>query len=120
MSKLGKPIRKHDREFKLQAVQLALKGGRPIKQVSQDLGLHYSLLLKWIREFKQDSNDAFPGHGVLKPKDEAMYRLEKELALVKEERDILKNVTYTLGVCVPGSESWQVSNGSLRSVYAYR
>jgi transposase len=34
--------------------------------------------------------DAFPGHGRLKPADEELRRLKRELQIVTQERDILK------------------------------
>ena len=38
----------------------------------------------------EDTAHAFPGKGHLKPADEQMRCLKKELTDVKEERDILK------------------------------
>jgi transposase len=37
-----------------------------------------------------DPDQAFPGKGKLKPDDEELRRLRRELDVVKEERDILK------------------------------
>lgn len=82
--------RKYDREFKLEAVRLVTEGGRSVPEVARDLGIHENLLYNWRRKFLCDTNHAFPGIGHLKPADEELRRLKKELADTKEERDILK------------------------------
>jgi transposase len=82
--------RKYDREFKLEAVRLVTQGGRPVVEVARDLGVHENLLYNWRQKYLDDTAHAFPGKGYLKPADEEMRRLKKELTDVKEERDILK------------------------------
>jgi transposase len=39
---------------------------------------------------KKDGAEAFPGQGHLKPSDAKVMQLRKELAIAREERDILK------------------------------
>jgi transposase len=82
--------RKYDREFKLEAVRLVTQGGRSVVEVAKDLGIHENLLYNWRRKYLDDTAHSFPGKGHLKPADEEMRRLKKELLDVKEERDILK------------------------------
>jgi transposase len=82
--------RKYDREFKLEALRLVTDGGRPVAEVARDLGIHENLLYNWRRKYLEDRVHSFPGKGHLKPADEEMRRLKKELTDVKEERDILK------------------------------
>ena len=82
--------RKYDREFKLEAVRLVTQGGRPVVEVARDLGVNENLLYNWRRKYLDDTVYAFPGKGHLKPADEQMRCLKKELTDVKEERDILK------------------------------
>ncbi len=60
--------RKFGREFKAEAVRLVTEGGRTV----------------------EDPAGSFPGKGRLKPQDEELARLQKELSAVREERDILK------------------------------
>ena len=47
-------------------------------------------LAAWTKEFKEQGEKSFPGSGSLKPCNEELFRLRKELADVKQERDILK------------------------------
>lgn len=82
--------RKYDREFKLEAVRLVTDGGRAVPEVARDLGIHENLLYNWRKKYFDDANHAFPGKGHLKPADEELRRLKKDLADVREERDILK------------------------------
>ena len=48
------------------------------------------MLRKWVREQATDSGSAFPGDGVMKPEQQEIERLRRELARMKAERDILK------------------------------
>ena len=80
----------YDREFNLSAVNLVLEKHQPVTKVARDLGISVNSLHKWKQWFLQDSRNSFPGHGRLNGRDEELRRLKRELAVVKEERDILK------------------------------
>jgi transposase len=54
------------------------------------LGVHENVLGKWVRMFKDDPQQSFPGRGKMKPDDAEVARLRRELAKTKAERDILK------------------------------
>ena len=45
---------------------------------------------RWRHEYAADEVQAFPGKGKLKPRDEELAALKRELRLVQQERDILK------------------------------
>ena len=83
-------IRAYDKEFKLNAINLHLEKGRTPKQISQELGIPKSTLVSWIYTHKKEGSDSFPGKGYLKPLDVQVIHLRKELAIAREERDILK------------------------------
>ena len=89
---LGGKRRKYDSEFKREAVKLVLEGGRVASEVAKGLGINENVLYRWIKQYREDPENAFPGKGKLKPEDEELRRLRRELADVKEERDILKKV----------------------------
>ncbi len=82
--------RKFDSEFKQDAVRLVIDGGRTVAEVARGLGIHENLLWKWKREYLNNGAHAFPGKGRLKPEDEELRRLKRELVDTREERDILK------------------------------
>jgi transposase len=82
--------RKYDREFIVEAVKMVLEGGRKVPEVARNLGINENVLYRWKSKYLNDPDNAFPGKGHLKPDDEKMKRLEKELYRVTRERDILK------------------------------
>ena len=82
--------RDYDREFKVEAVRLALSDGHTIKEVSEDLGVHYSVLRRWIREYREDAEGSFPGKGRLSPDQEELRKVQRENVRLRQERDILK------------------------------
>jgi len=82
--------RKFDREFKVETVRLITERGMSLAQVARDLDIHENVLRKWKNQYLEDVQNAFPGKGRLKPEEEELRRLKRELADVKEERDILK------------------------------
>jgi transposase len=87
-----KPTRRQfPRAFKVEAVELLLRGDKKAVEVARNLGIRVELLYRWKNEYVSSRADAFPGTGHLTdPEDERMRKLERELASVTEERDILK------------------------------
>ena len=82
--------RKFSREFKLEAVKLVRDRGVSAAQAAHDLDVHENVLRKWVKEFASDPRHAFPGHGQMKPEQQEIDRLRREVARLKAERDILK------------------------------
>ena len=82
--------RKFSREFKLEAVKLVRERGVSAAQAGRDLDVHENVLRKWVKEFAGDPSHAFPGHGQMKPEQQEIDRLRREVARLKAERDILK------------------------------
>ena len=90
---MGTPRRKHSREFKLEAVKLVVEQGRTVYDVAQSLGVNPGLLQRWKSQLKSEGALAFPGNGRPHAADEEVLRLRKELAQVRQEREILKKAT---------------------------
>ena len=82
--------RKYSQEFKVEAVRLAREEGRTSKDVAEDLGIRADMLRRWVRELEIEGEEAFRGSGVLRTDEDELRRVKRELARVKEERDILK------------------------------
>lgn len=90
---MGKPRRQYSEEFKREAVELTYSSGKQVKQVAADLGISKNVLTRWRAEAKRLGDRAFPGKGrepLGTPEEEEIQRLKRELANVREERDILK------------------------------
>lgn len=82
--------RMFSREFKQEAVELVTKRGVSAAQASRDLGIHATVLRRWVRAAAYDGPAAFPGNGNLTPEQEELRSLRREVAKLKAERDILK------------------------------
>ena len=82
--------RRFTREFKVEAVKLVRERGAGVKQAARDLNVHENVLRKWVKDFASDPQQAFPGHGQMKPEQLEIERLRREVQKLKAERDILK------------------------------
>lgn len=77
-------------EFKREAVRLWETTDKSAAVVEAELGITAGLLSKWKARLKADGEMAFPGRGRQTPEQEQIRQLERELAIAKQERDILK------------------------------
>ena len=82
--------KRYDKAFKEQVVLRILSKEATISDTSKELDVHYTTVRDWVREYKRDGSNSFPGSGNLKPEDEEIRKLRCELADVKEENEILK------------------------------
>jgi len=82
--------RSYDKEFKLSAVKLILESENSVESIATELGVSSNTLFNWKRKYLEDAKNAFPGKGKMKPEDEELRRVKKELLRVTMERDILK------------------------------
>lgn len=85
-----KSRKQYDDAFKREAVRLASEPGVKDRTIEKDLGLYQGAIRHWRSELEADPSNAFPGVGRLKPHDEEVWQLRRELERVKRERDILK------------------------------
>lgn len=82
---------RYTKAFKAEAVRLLVEGDRNAAAVARDLGVRADLLRKWkqehlaaglVQESPRDLTEA-----------ERVRQLERELAVVRQERDFLKKAT---------------------------
>lgn len=86
---------RYTKEFKIAAVRQIEETGRNVRDIAFDLGIHHNTLYRWWLELREDGAAAFPGNGQPKDSEDEVRRLKRELARVREERDILKKaVTF--------------------------
>ena len=89
--KAKKPRRFFDQQFKIDAVRLATGSGKSVAEVARELGINRNVLDRWKRALgKKGAAAAFPGNGNLSAEKKELEDLRRELARVKEEREILK------------------------------
>lgn len=80
--------RKFSAEYKREAVVMLESPGITVNQIAAELGIGATVLERWRRELRQESTQAFRGHG--RPRDENLALLRRELARVTKERDFLR------------------------------
>jgi transposase len=91
---MTKERRKYSKEFKLEAIRMYENGERPLAEVEYELGITKGLLGKWkgILELQPKKGEAFPGNGRLNETETRIRQLERENALLKQDKEILKKV----------------------------
>lgn len=80
----------YDKAFKLEAVRLVRTSGKSLRQIAEDLGVSNGTLSKWCQDAQANGEHAFVGSGKLRPDDEELRRLRREVEILRQERDILK------------------------------
>ena len=87
---MARSRRTYTREFKIDAVRRVLEDGLTQRHVAQELGISPNTLATWKKEFLEDPEHSFPGHGKQKPDEAELTRLRRENARLKRELEILK------------------------------
>jgi transposase len=85
--------REYTREFKLQALELLKRGEKSAGQIERELGITPGLLVKWRARYQvleKEGQAAQIGPSDLEAAKAEIRRLQRELAVVEEEREILK------------------------------
>ncbi len=77
----------YDPEFRARAIELVHTSGLPRAQVARDLGINGDTLRLWL---KQTAIDAGQRDGLTSGEKAELARLRRENAVLKEEREILK------------------------------
>jgi transposase len=94
---MGRKRQQFAAEFKLEAVRQALRGDRALAVVARELGVSAGLLGTWkkraLAREGAAGRDVFPGPGQLTSADEELRQLRRRVAVLEEERDILKKAT---------------------------
>lgn len=85
------PYGKYSKEFRQEAVKLVIEGGLSIPEAGRRLSLAPSTLGNWVRAYKKGKlSEVGKSHKPLTEVEMENYRLKRELAEIKMERDILK------------------------------
>lgn len=80
----------YDAAFKQEAIRLVEEQGEKAATVARKLGVTNKTMYRWIGEYRQDGEQAFPGKGHLKHDDAELRRLKRENEELREENEILK------------------------------
>ena len=87
--KVGSKKRQFSLQFKREAVRAVLAGKKSRAQIALELGIRADLLCKWQKQFAPGSIES-DGDMSTMTDSERIRQLERENAILKEERDILK------------------------------
>lgn len=85
-----KTRRSFSKQFKVNAVKMIVEEGMKVSETARELEITENTLHNWKRKYFEDQEEAFPGNGKLKSKDDYIRELELENKRLKDERDILK------------------------------
>lgn len=82
--------RRFTREFKIETVKLVIQGDNSVPQIATDMGIHANTLYRWVQQYSDKPQEAFPGTGHMTSDAEMIRQLKRENDRLKMERDILK------------------------------
>jgi transposase len=89
----GKKYRTYPKEFKLEALEMLKRSDKSAGQIERELGITPGLLVKWRARYQvlqQGKQEVQLGPSDLEGAKAEIRRLRHELAVVEEEREILK------------------------------
>ena len=87
---MTKTRRTYTDEFKREAVRLLETSGKNARQFARELGIGKTCLSRWKCELEEKGKQAFPGQGRVPPEQEQIQKLERQVDILRQERDILK------------------------------
>ena len=94
-----KPKRKkYTPEFKREVLAMVAEGQRRVAQIERDLGITSGLIYKWQERYQVQDEQRQPSPERVEAA--RIRQLARELAIVKQERAILKKASQ---ICSPGN-----------------
>lgn len=84
---MSKTRKRYTEEFKREAIELWQSSEKSAAEIEKDLGITNGMLYHWKKEFRKKAEAEADGSAAELAE---LKRLRKELAIVKQERDILK------------------------------
>ena len=82
--------KRYSKEFKVEAVKLVTDSDKTRAEVDRDLGISGSAIYTWMKQAGVDNGGAV---GVTTDEREELRHLRKEVRVLRQERDILKNMS---------------------------
>lgn len=85
-----KKRKNYPKEFKEEAINLVEEEGQSCSDVERNLGIGKGTVSRWVREKRNQGEDAFCGSGNTRPSEKEFKQMQKDLERLRRERDILK------------------------------
>lgn len=82
--------KKYSTEFKIEAVRLWRTSEKAAWEIEDELGLTRGRLYEWRYTFKETDESSMADQAGKQPTEAEVRRLQRELTIVQQERDILK------------------------------
>lgn len=87
---MGRKNKRYTEEFKRDVLEMAAQEDVSVAQLSRDLGIAPSLIYKWRERYQVDGANGELTPSTQRESEAEIRRLKRELAIAREERDILK------------------------------
>lgn len=87
---MKKKNKTYTEEFKREALKLASNPDVSVAQIERDLGITSGLIYKWRERYRVDEMTDELKPSAEREAEAEIRRLKRELAIAREERDILK------------------------------
>ena len=88
--------RTYSPEFKLEAAQLVLDQNYSVPEAAAAMNVGKSTMENWVRQLKQERAGISPKASPMTPDQIKIRELEKKIARIEEEKEILKKATALL------------------------
>ena len=83
----------YDKPFKMAAVKMAQEADKSVSETAKELGISGSSLRRWINEYDEYGESAFPWHGnALFNSTYEVKKLQKQIKELEMENDLLKKL----------------------------
>ncbi|GAA3723087.1 IS3 family transposase [Oceanisphaera sediminis] len=92
----SKTHRRFSAEYKMEIVQMVLDQGRSVTDVARAMDVGVSTLGKWVRQVRDEQRGKEVKAQPITEEQREIYRLKKEVAELKMEKEILKKATALL------------------------
>lgn len=106
--------RKFDRPFKIAALTLVLKENFSVKEVCAELDIHANTLYRWLSEYEQYGESAFPGHR------SALFNAHYEIRKLEKENNARVRKSSIIGgdkATLRGA-SWQIWYDTYHKIFS--
>ena len=80
----------YSQEFRLEALRLLETSGKSVREIEEELGLSKGILYKWRRRYQVNEAEGKLERSEARETQAVLRRLERENAILRQERDILK------------------------------
>lgn len=82
-----------EREFKIEIAKQVAQGKRTARSMANEIGVHENTIYKWVKQYTDDPEQAFPGTGHMKDEQDELKRAQRRIKELEEDIEILKKAT---------------------------